>query len=276
MKKVFLILALAIGFAFILGGCEDDKYIVRPDHTPPSAPKGFYSITGDEVVYLRWEENDESDFREYQVYRCLDGGDYYHRIAITKTAEYDDYTVMNGVTYHFAVSAVDKDGNESNLSKDVYDTPRPEGFDWTLYDRFYKPSVSGFDFSEPEVLDWEDADADIYLEYDTNLDAFFLCVANNQTDIQDFGYTDNLDDVDWSPSEGWSNVGWVEGIKGHSYIVWTANNHYAKLRVREILDNTKISFSWAYQIDAGNQELTPRPPHAENYLRVATRQESAK
>ncbi len=276
MKKVLLVSALAIGLAFIFSGCEDEGYIVRPDHTPPSAPKGFYSITGDEVVYLRWEENDESDFREYWVYRCLDGENYYHRIATTKIAKFDDYSVTNGVTYHFAVSAVDKNGNESSLSKDVYDTPRPEDFDWTLYDRFYKPSFSGFDFSLPEVLDWEDLDADIYLEYDINVDAFFLCVANKQTDIQDFGYTDHLDDVDWSPVEGWSNVGWVEVIKGHSYIVWTSNNHYAKLRVNEIASDTKISFDWAYQIDAGNQELTPRPPHTDNYLRVANRQESAK
>jgi hypothetical protein len=138
-----------------------------------------------------------------------------------------------------------------------------------MYDRFYKPSLSGFDFSEQEVLHWQDSHADIYLEYDDDLEAFFLCVANSQTDIQDFGYTDDLDGVNWSPLEGWSKVGWVEVIEGHSYIIWTADDHYAKLRVGEISGNTKIYFDWAYQIDGGNQELAPRPPRDQNYLRVA-------
>ena len=270
MKKLLLITMLLIGSIFIFSGCEDEVYIVKPDHTPPSVPKGFYSITGDEVVHLIWEENDESDFKEYRVYRCLDNEDYYHRIATTKIAKFDDHDVANGITYHYAVSAIDYNGNESALSKWViHDTPRPEGHDQTLYDRFYEPSQSGFDFLHAQVLDWEDYYADVYLEYDANLKVFFLCVANKQTDIQDFGFTDDLDDVDWSPSEGWSNVGWVEVIKGHTYIVWTADDNYAKLRVTKIEGNTRLTFDWAYQVDPGNHELAPRPTHSENYLRVA-------
>jgi hypothetical protein len=269
MKKILLIMALIIGGIFIFNGCEDDVYVVKPDHTPPSTPKGLYSVTGNEVVHLKWEENDEHDFKEYRVYRRLDGAEYYHRIAITKVAKYDDYNVTNGVTYHYAVSAIDYDGNESNLSKwDVQDTPRPDGYYVTMYDRFYKPSQAGFDFFHAQVVDWDDYYADVYLEYDTNLKVFFLCVANDQTDMQDFGYTNNLNDVDYSPEKGWSTLGWMEVITGHTYIVWTADDNYAKLRVTQIPDNTRLTFDWAYQIDPGNRELAPRPPHAENYLRT--------
>jgi hypothetical protein len=272
MKKTLLMLILGIGAIFVLGGCEDDVYIFRPDHTPPSVPKGLYSITADEAVYLYWDENDESDFKEYRVYRKVEGDDYYYRIASTKAAEYVDWDVNNGITYFYAVTARDRHGNESDFSYIAFDTPRPEGFDWVMYDRFYKPSLSGFDFSEPEVLHWEDDYADIYLEYDDDLETFFLCVANDQTDIQDFGYTDHLDDVDWSPEDGWSNVGWVEVIDGHCYIIWTWNDHYAKFRVSQGIGDVKIYFDWAYQVDPGNQELAPRPPHGENYLRVAVRE----
>lgn len=271
MKKIFLMLLPILGSAFIFSGCDDDVYIVRPDYTPPSVPKGIYSITADEAVYLFWEENDEPDFKEYRIYRRVEGDDYYYRIAITRIAEYVDWDVENGNTYFYAVTARDKHGNESDFSDIAFDTPRPEGFDWRMYDYFHKPSLSGFDFSKPEVLHWQDDSADIYLEYDDDLETFFLWVANNQTDIQDFGYTDDLDDVDWSPLKGWSNVGWVEVIEGHSYIIWTANDHYAKLRVNEIVDDIKIYFDWAYQVDGGNQELAPRPPHGENYLRVAVK-----
>jgi hypothetical protein len=272
MKKILLIMALMIGSTFVFNGCEDEVYVVKPDHTPPSRPKGIYSVTADEAVYLYWETNDEEDFEAYRIYRKVKGDDHYSHIATTKFAEYVDQNVQNGVTYNYVVTVRDEEGNESDFSDVVKDTPRPEGFDWTLYDRFYKPESSGFSFSGPEVLNWDDYYTDIYLEYDTNLETFFLCVANDQTDIQDFGFTDNLDDVDWSPGEGWSNVGWVEVITGHSYIVWTADDNYAKLRISEIVDNTRLTFDWAYQVDPGNQELAPRPSHSDNYLRVAAKE----
>ncbi|KPK99662.1 MAG: hypothetical protein AMJ91_07015, partial [candidate division Zixibacteria bacterium SM23_73_3] len=71
---------------------------------------------------------------------------------------------------------------------------------------------------------------------------------------------------------GWSQVGWVEVILGHSYIIWTRDNHYAKLRVVGFTRSYGVIFDWAYQVDPGNQELAPRPPHGENYLRVAMTQ----
>lgn len=270
MKKSILALTLLMGLSFIFMGCEENIYIFRPDHTAPSAPRGIYSITADEAVYLYWEENDEEDLLGYRIYRKTDpNSNTYYYLATVDTAAYVDYGVKNGKTYYYGMTAFDYDGNESNLSAIAFDTPRPEGFDWVMYDRFYKPSLSGFDFSEHEVLHWKDDYTDIYLEYDEYLKAFFLCVANNLTDIQDFGYTDYFDDLDWSPSEGWSKVGWVEVIEGHSYVIWTANDHYAKLRVTDIFEDIKIYFDWGYQIDPGNQELAPRPPHDENYLRAA-------
>jgi hypothetical protein len=272
MKKIFFSLIFLLGLGFIFIGCEEKVYVVRPDHTPPSVPKGLYSITADEAVWLFWEENDEEDFAGYRIYKKKDihSNKYYHLVTLD-TAAYIDYDVKNGKTYYYGVTAFDYDGNESDLSDIGYDTPRPEGFDWRMYDHFYKPSLSGFDFSEPEVLYWRDDSTDIYLEYDVDLETFFLCVANELTDIQDFGYTEHLDDVDWSPLKGWSKVGWVEVIEGHSYIIWTANDHYAKLRVEEIVADTKIYFDWAYQIDGGNRELGPRPPHRDGYLRVAAK-----
>ncbi len=272
MKKILLIMVLMIGSAFVFSGCEDDVYVMKPDHTPPSRPKGIYSITADRAVYIFWEENDEKDFAEYRVYRKTDPeSNIYYHLATIDTSAYIDHNVKNGNTYYYVVTAIDYDGNESDFSDRVQDTPRPEDFHWTLYDRFYKPSSSGFSFSGPEVLNWDDYYTDIYLEYDTDLETFFLCVANDQTDIQDFGYTKSLDDVDWAPAEGWSKVGWVEVITGHSYIVWTADDNYAKLRISEIVDNTRLTFDWAYQIDPGNQELAPRPSHSDNYLRVAVK-----
>jgi len=274
MKKIFFSLILLLGLSFIFIGCEERVYVFRPDHTPPSVPKGLYSVTGDKEVRLYWEENDEEDFAEYRIYRGLEDDEYYKRIAITNVAKYVDRKVTNGITYYYAVSAVDEDGNESDLSDViyyVYDTPRPEGSGVIIRDYHQYPQASGFDFSREEVLNWKDEDADIYLDYDADYDVYFLCVTDKYTDIQDFGYTKSLDNVNVSPDSGWSQLGWVEVILGHSYIVWTRDNHFAKLRVNGFVWSYGIVFDWAYQIAEGNRELAPRPQHKEGYLRIAVK-----
>ncbi len=267
MRTMLLMVTLGIGAVFVLGGCTDEVYIVRPDNTPPSVPKGIYSITGDEAVYLFWEANDERDFKEYRIYRSDDGGDYFRRIATTRTNEYVDQPLKNGFTYFYVVTARDKYGNESDFSKIAFDTPRPEGWGKIIQDYHRFPGTAGYDFSEYDVTHWQNPHADVYLDYDDYYGVFFLCVTDDATDIQDFGYTDDLDDVTWSPEDGWSDVGWVEVIFGHSYIIWTRDDHYAKLRVAGFTFSYGIVFDWAYQVDEGNQELVPRPKHAENYLR---------
>jgi hypothetical protein len=277
MKKIFFSLIFLFGLSFIFIGCEEKIYVFKPDYTPPSVPKGLYSITGDETVCLFWEENDEEDFAEYRVYRAKEGDEYYKRIARTKIARFtDEDNLKNGTTYFYAVSAVDYDGNESDLSDETYDTPRPEGSGEIIQDYERFPRTSGYDFSEKKVVSYNDEDADIYLDYNDYYKVYFLCVRDEYTDIQDFGYTDSLDEVNVSPETGWSELGWVEVILGHSYIIWTRDNHFAKLRVEGFVrcyDSRcyGIAFDWAYQVDEGNPELAPRPRHSDGYLRVAAK-----
>ena len=268
MKRAIKTLVLLIGAVFILGGCADEVYILRSDHTPPSVPKGLYSVTKDEAVYLSWYENDEEDFKEYRLYRQDDEDTYYYRIATTRANKYTDRGLDNGFTYFYTVTAVDRHGNESDFSDVAYDTPRPEGSGLVIRDYHRYPNTSGYDFSRFAVVGFDEKGADVYLDYDDYYRVFFLCAADTLTDIQDFGYTGSLDDVNVAPEDGWSWVGWVEVILGHSYIVWTRDNHFAKLRVMGFNRSYGVIFDWAYQEDLGNPELAPRPGHAENYLRA--------
>ena len=272
MKKAISTLILLIGAVFILGGCADEVYILRPDHTPPSVPKGLFSTTMHKAVYLEWYENDEEDFREYRVYRREDGDDYYYRIAITKIGEYVDRGLDNGYTYFYTVTAVDRHGNESDFSDVAYDTPRPDGSGLVIRDYHRYPNTSGYDFSRFAVVGYDEKGVDVYIDHDDYYKVYFLCAADTLTDIQDFGYTDSLDDVNVAPYHGWSEVGWVELIRGHSYIIWTRDNHFAKMRVTGFTRSYGVVFDWAYQEDWGNTELAPRPRHAENYLRAAATQ----
>ena len=120
----------------LVAGCGDDP-VVAADN-PPFPPDGVFSVTGDHLVTIYWNANEESDLAGYRVYRGnVDlSGPYYPLADVSKgTTSYDDSDVNNGETWFYAVTAFDKNGHESDLSReDVFDTPRPEGFGLVLVD----------------------------------------------------------------------------------------------------------------------------------------------
>ncbi|MEW6016154.1 MAG: hypothetical protein AB1690_12660 [Candidatus Zixiibacteriota bacterium] len=265
MKKVILTMVTLIA-GFALYGCEENTTeYVYIDYTP-AVPQGVYSITGDEAVYLFWLPVRESDLAGYRVYRSVNDDEYFY-IGSAASTEYVDRNVINGNTYYYAVTAIDDDGNESELSYEtVFDTPRPEGFGLNLADFNLYPGISGYDFSTYTILPFDHLNADIYIEYNQYDEVFYINVTNTLTDIQDMGYTSNFDEIGYSPLDGWSTVGWSELILGHTYIIWTKDNNYAKLRVTAINAPYSVRFDWAYQTDTGNPELA-RPQHDDGFLK---------
>jgi len=250
-KKRYILCLSAL--LVILAGCENNVYEV--ENYPPAVPRGLVSVTGDEIVYLYWYPNNEADLAGYVVYSSLNENGPYVEIGTTRSAYFDDYDVNNGETYYYAVSAFDNSGLESDLSVDlVFDTPRPEGYGVRLFDYHYYIYDSGYDFSDYEVQRYDFNSTDIVYDVDTVSGVPYLVIGNINTDIQDFGYTESLDDIDYAPTDGWSQLGWVEVISGHTYIIWTHDNHFAKLRVVD-WNSEYLSFDWAYQVDEGNREL---------------------
>jgi hypothetical protein len=271
----------------ILAGCTETKtvYVVGPDFEAPAAPRGVTSTTGDEQVWVDWLANGESDLAGYKVWRASEangiaGGPYSHIATVgAGTTTFIDQNVANGVTYFYAVSAFDDVGNESPLSpEDVYDTPRPEGSSY-MRDFNVAPGSAGFDFFNTSPYgvrtSWTDVDADVYLEYVPGDGAWFINVTDIYTDIQDMGYTSSFDEISYAPEAGWSEAGWVEAIEGHTYVVWTFDFHYAKIRITSIDQlNSTVYFDWGYQTsdgNLGNGELKPavgKPQHdPATYLR---------
>ena len=99
---------------------------------------------------------------------------------------------------------------------------------------------------------------DFFYGYDAYNESHYFFVGRTGGLIQDFGYTESLDEITYAPEYGWSPTGVVEAILGHTYVFWTWDNHFAKFRVTEIGDDF-LTFDWAYQIDPGNPELVIRP-----------------
>jgi len=267
MTKIMrsLIVPGMIALALILQGCtvEGGNDIIVVNESP-AAPRGVYSVTGDEQVLVEWYPNQESDLKGYIIYRSYEEVGNYDEIGRVGSAvdSFVDDDVENGVTYYYAVSSYDLDGNESDLSPEtVVDTPRPAGKNVKLEDYYFEPDLSGFDFSHPErgAQTFDRSDIDIYFGVDTEVNVLYI-YSNEAKDIgmQDLGYTDSMDDVDVSPTQGFTSV-FVEAILGHTYAFIMPDGHYAKLRITDTgdIEDAWIVFDWAYQLQPDNPELAP-------------------
>ena len=251
---------LALGAVLLLGaaGCNDSKSTVVGTDPPPFNVEGVRSVTGDGQVTVTWRLNQETDIDHYAVYRNLAPTGTFTLVGTSTTNQFIDKSVTNGTTYYYAVAAVDRAGQESpELSyENVFDTPRPEGFDVTLSEADADSTHSGWDFSAVTTRSTNDARTDIF--YDVTSGPHYLVFVPSDTKIQDAGYID-LVDVDYAPPSGWSSDGVVEAIPGHSYILLTRDNHYAKFEVTS-RGSTSMTMDWAYQIDPDNPELVKKLP----------------
>ncbi len=275
-----MLVLLALGMV----GCSDDDDIVAIHDPVPASPQGVFSITGDDQTWIFWNGIYDSDVDEYVVYRSLEALDGYQAIA-TIDAESNpnldlivyhhvDETANNGTTYWYAVTSVDNAGQESELSaENVFDTPRPDGQVYLFFNDD-TPSLAGFNLAAHANVPDTSTAADVWMDRDID-GVPYLNVGNIDTDIQDKGFTDYFDDVGWADTLGWSELGYTEIILGHTYVIWTADNHFAKMRALSF--NTgigglnSVTFEWAYQTDPGNLELAPvvgqKPEHGDDYLK---------
>jgi hypothetical protein len=250
MKTIAVLFSLSL---LMLSGCT--RHFWRVDDTPPSAPTGLSTSPGDNYIEIFWNPSPESDVVGYNVYSSTSASGRFIHIGSSRSTHYVDYGAANGTTYYYAVSAYDEDNNESPLSRSVvYDIARPEGTNVILSDYRVAPTVAGYDFSTYSVVPYTDQGADMWFEYASGV--MYMDV-DTDTDIQDMGPTGSILDIQEAPSSGWSSTHDVQLTVGHTYVVWTWDDHYAKFRVTS-LSTSRVVFDWAYQLQKSNQ-LLKRP-----------------
>ena len=247
MKTVLSVAVLAS----LMGlGCRSHSSSV--DLTPPAAPRGVETYAGDGFTEIFWTENTERDLAGYNIYVASDPHGRFRQIGSTRSADFVDRGVVNGETYYYGVAASDFDGNEGALSVDVVGvTPRPEGYNVALPNYITSPNSAGYDFSTNSIGPYNDKYTDIFFEYSNGV--AYMNVWND-SDIQDMGFTKSLDEIREAPNGGWAPTKDVPLIVGHTYVVWTWDNHYAKLLVTS-LSAQRAVFDWAYQLQEGNPFL---------------------
>jgi hypothetical protein len=105
--------------------------VVTPkDVFPPAVPGGLTAASGGSVIMLLWEAGREPDLAGYRVWRRIAGKGSFESLTARPVAEntYSDGAAARGVRYEYAVSAVDKAGNESARSvavSEILKEPRP-------------------------------------------------------------------------------------------------------------------------------------------------------
>lgn len=254
---------LCIILVATLIGCyvDVDNGDNNTDREPPAVPRGVRTITGDEYVRIEWYPNAEFDLEGYTVWRRENNRNL-EAIAdiLVGTTHYTDRDVRNGRTYYYFVSAYDSNGNESDLSpENAWDTPRPAGRNIVLDDYQLAPDRSGFDFSQPHrgAGAWDDRNNDIFFGLDTERNIRVL-YSENGTEMQDLGYHEGFDDVDFAPEFGYTTE-FIELFEGHIYAIYTADGNFAKIHVRKLFDDA-VEFDWAYQTEPENIQLAPALP----------------
>ncbi|HKL22812.1 MAG TPA: hypothetical protein VJ904_13475, partial [Tichowtungia sp.] len=116
----------AAGVDFVM----DFKNITFTDHNggvdtnEPAVPSGLSAEGGDGSVSLSWNNNAESDFDSYSVYRSTTSDSYGDALTngLTVNSFVDD-AVTNGVTYYYVVTASDTNSNRSAFSGEVSVVP---------------------------------------------------------------------------------------------------------------------------------------------------------
>ncbi len=270
-------LAIILFTTILFISCDDDSDLINVDVTPPSAPRDVFAINGDNRVDISWEENRERDLAGYNVYFSYDNYEF-ELIGSSNENYFIDYEARNGEVYYYAIASYDFDGNESDLSAEtVVGIARPEGFNQAVFDYLKFPEMSGYSFAEYSVVPFNGDLTDFFFE---NYEGTFYINIWDDTDIQDMGETADIYEVSEAPVGGWvplipgDNVKYLIVKIGHTYVIRTLDNHYAKIRVKEITPE-RMSFDWAYQLLEGERLLKRNENRTRNLseqtLRISSR-----
>jgi hypothetical protein len=153
----------------------------------PAAPTGLTATVGFQTIALDWNDNNESDFAGYNVYRSTTSGGGYSKLnsSLLNSSDYNDSNVI-GIPYYYVVTAVDINENQSGYSNQATATP-------DVYHNCAEVQAAGFGLNS-------DLDRDCYVGYpELEVLAYYWlhtdCAVQNNCDGTDFEPVDGIVDL---------------------------------------------------------------------------------
>jgi fibronectin type 3 domain-containing protein len=93
--------------------------ITPVDKFPPAVPAGVRADAAPVSIELTWQRNTEPDLSGYRIYRSVGKGAFEKIADVPAAPSYSDRAVEHGKSYRYAVTSVDRTGNESERSATV-------------------------------------------------------------------------------------------------------------------------------------------------------------
>lgn len=87
------------------------------DHFAPAVPTGLAVIAGAKTIDLGWDRNTDADLAGYRIYRAEGDGPFVRIPGEIEPPSFRDAQVQSGRRYRYAITAVDRLGNESARSE---------------------------------------------------------------------------------------------------------------------------------------------------------------
>lgn len=241
---------------------------------PP--PAGLTSISLNTAVQLEWSSNsfdaNRTTFDHYRVYSA----EFDAARATCSSWNLEGSTVSdaflvanlpNGITRCYAVSAVTRDGHESNWSSSIQDTPRFDAHNVLVYAHDIRPDSSGFAFYDEATPQYGAVGSATRAGIDFTVErhgdgTLWLNPATTNVLMTTYGSapTPDLTSIDKAPVSQLANVT-IEAMPGYGYVFSTRKSdgvHYGALRVAFVAQDYVV-FDWSYQSAVGNIELTRLP-----------------
>jgi hypothetical protein len=93
--------------------------ITPVDRFPPAVPQGLAALAASSSIELTWEQNTETDLRGYYVYRAAGDAAFERLGDVREVPTLSDREVKPAARYRYAISSLDRSGNESARSTPV-------------------------------------------------------------------------------------------------------------------------------------------------------------
>jgi len=98
---------------------DSEIFVISPkDLFPPAPPKGVVLVTCPDILSLSWDANIEDDLGGYRIWKRAEGESEFFVLMEEPFLDntYTDTSVEKNIRYYYAITSMDKAGNESEKS----------------------------------------------------------------------------------------------------------------------------------------------------------------